>query len=168
VGERADLAAERLQLKRCIPERIKRTVEPLADSVSIGIEALLRKACLATPCDDQRHDEDAEGVHAEHTRILFSRTCAALAWSAVEVAARALKRYRSVSGWCDLHGRLDDKGEVKQAARYEVTAENQLHRALDSLGMSPMARSKPGLNIARTAGAFDLARHWQEQGGDDD
>ncbi len=53
---------------------------------------------------------------------------------AVEVAARALKRYRSVSGWCDLHGRLDDKGEVRPAARHEVTAENQLHRVLDNLG----------------------------------
>jgi hypothetical protein len=27
-----------------------------------------------------------------------------------------------------------------------------------------MARSKLGLNIARTGAAFDLARHWQEQG----
>jgi hypothetical protein len=26
-----------------------------------------------------------------------------------------------------------------------------------------MARSKLGLNIARTAQSFDLARHWQEQ-----
>ncbi len=86
---------------------------------------------------------------------------------AVEAAARALKRWRSVSGWCDLHGRLDSKGEVRQAARYEVTAENQLHRALDSLGMSPMARSKLGLNIARAAGSFDLARQWAEEDGDD-
>jgi hypothetical protein len=29
--------------------------------------------------------------------------------------------------------------------------------------MSPMARSKLGLNIPRTAQSFDLARHWQEQ-----
>ena len=86
---------------------------------------------------------------------------------AVEAAARSLKRWRSVSTWCDLHGRLDDKGEVRQAARYEVTAENQLHRALDSLGMSPMARSKLGLNIARAAGSFDLARQWAEEDGDD-
>jgi hypothetical protein len=77
---------------------------------------------------------------------------------AVEAAARALKRYRHVSGWCDLHGRVDDKGEVKAAAHYEVTAENQLHRALDSLGMNPAARSKLGLNIARAGAAFDLAQ----------
>jgi hypothetical protein len=30
--------------------------------------------------------------------------------------------------------------------------------------MSPMARSKLGLNIARTAQTFDLARHWAEDG----
>lgn len=82
----------------------------------------------------------------------------------VELAAVALKRWRHLRQWLDLHGRIDGKGEVKNAARLEVTAENQLHRALDNLGMSPMARSKLGLNIARTAGAFDLARHWQEDG----
>jgi len=81
---------------------------------------------------------------------------------AIETAARALKRYRSVSTWLDLHGRLDDKGEVRSAARYELDGERALHRCLDSLGMSPMARSKLGLNLARTAGAFDLARHWQD------
>jgi hypothetical protein len=64
-----------------------------------------------------------------------------------------------------MYGRLDEKtGAVKQAAQYELDGERALQRALDNLGMSPMARSKLGLNIARTAGAFDLARHWQEQG----
>ena len=83
---------------------------------------------------------------------------------AVEAAARALKRWRSVSAWCDMHGRIDEKtGAEKPAAGLELRAEAALARALDSLGMSPMARSKLGLNIARTAGAFDLARHWQEQ-----
>jgi hypothetical protein len=50
--------------------------------------------------------------------------------------------------------------ESKQSKDHGGTA---LHRCLDSLGMSPMARSKLGLNIARTAQSFDLARHWQEQ-----
>jgi hypothetical protein len=83
---------------------------------------------------------------------------------AIETAARALKRWRSVSAWCDLHGRVDEKGEVKSAARYELEGERALQRALDNLGMSPMARSKLGLNLARTAQSFDLARHRQEQG----
>lgn len=83
---------------------------------------------------------------------------------AVEIAARALKRYRHVSAYVMMHGVLDENGKAREAARHEVTTENQLHRALDSLGMSPMARSNLGLNVAFTAGAFDLARHWQEQG----
>jgi hypothetical protein len=82
--------------------------------------------------------------------------------TAIEVAAVALKRWRSVHTWCDLHGRIDDKGEVKSAANYELQGENALHRALDVLGMNPASRSKLGLNLAR-AQSFDLARRWQEQ-----
>jgi hypothetical protein len=37
-----------------------------------------------------------------------------------------------------------------------------LQLSLDALGMTPLARSKLGLNI-RTGAAFDLASHWQEQ-----
>jgi hypothetical protein len=83
---------------------------------------------------------------------------------AVETAARALKRYRSVSAWCDAHGRIDEKtGNEKSAAQYELRAERSLQLSLDQLGMTPMARSKLGLRLAQ-AQSFDLARHWQEQG----
>jgi hypothetical protein len=82
---------------------------------------------------------------------------------AIEVAARSLKRYRHVSAWCDLHGRFDEKtGAEKSAARYELQGEAALNRALDTLGMSPMARSKLGLNIARSQ-SFDLAAQWAEE-----
>jgi hypothetical protein len=84
---------------------------------------------------------------------------------AVEAVARALKRWRSVSMWCDAHGRIDEKtGGVKQAAHYELQGEAALHRCLEVLGMNPASRSKLGLNIARAGAAFDLARHRQEQG----
>lgn len=85
---------------------------------------------------------------------------------AIETAARALKRYRAVCAWLDLHGRLDDKGNVKEAARYELAGERALGRALDVLGMNPQSRVRLGLNLARTAGAFDLARHWQQADAD--
>jgi hypothetical protein len=62
-----------------------------------------------------------------------------------------------------LGGRIDNKGEVKQAAHYELQGEAALHRALDVLGMNPASRSRLGLNLAR-AQSFDLARHWQDQG----
>jgi hypothetical protein len=84
---------------------------------------------------------------------------------AIEAAARALKRWRSVSAWRDLHGRVDpETHEVRPAARYELEGERALQRCLDSRGMTPLARSKLGLNVARRAATFDLARHWQEQG----
>lgn len=70
---------------------------------------------------------------------------------AVEVAARALKRYRHLSSWLDAHGRIKEKtGGVKAAAELELRAERQLTDALDRLAMHPMARSKLGLVLART------------------
>ena len=87
---------------------------------------------------------------------------------AIEAAAVALKRWRSVSSWLDLHGRLDEQGEVRHAARFELEGERALHRCLDALGTSPMARSKLGLNIARTAQSFDLAQRWAQEGGASD
>lgn len=71
---------------------------------------------------------------------------------AVEAAARALKRWRHLSQWCDAHGRIKERtGSVKPAAELEVKAEHQLHQALDRLGLNPSARSKLGLNLARAA-----------------
>jgi hypothetical protein len=75
---------------------------------------------------------------------------------AVERAARALKRWRHLAQWCDLHGRLVEKtGEVKPAAELELRAERELGAALDAIGCTPMARSKLGLRLAQ---ALDLAQ----------
>jgi hypothetical protein len=76
---------------------------------------------------------------------------------AVERAARSLKRYRSVSSWLDLHGRLDEKGEVRPAAELELKCERELGRALDDLGMTPMARSKLGLRLVQASAAAEDA-----------
>jgi hypothetical protein len=76
--------------------------------------------------------------------------------TAVELAAVALKRWRSVHTWCETHGRLTDDGSVKAAAQFELEGERALHHALDVLGMNPAARSRLGLNIARAA-SLDLA-----------
>jgi hypothetical protein len=80
--------------------------------------------------------------------------------AAVEIAARALHRYRKITTWLDLHGRLDDKtGEVKGAAQYELQCERALERSLDVLGLNPRARARLGLDLADAAGkAPDLAR----------
>jgi hypothetical protein len=48
--------------------------------------------------------------------------------------------------------------------------EGQLQRrALDlarELGLTPLPASKLGLNVARTAQTFDLARHWEDLDGE--
>jgi hypothetical protein len=78
--------------------------------------------------------------------------------AAIEYAARALKRYRHLSAWCDAHGRLEEKtGNVKPAANYELQAERSLVAALEALGMTPASRAKLGLDLARSA---DLAMEW--------
>lgn len=77
---------------------------------------------------------------------------------ALETTARALKRYRHLSQWCDLHGRIDPKsGKVRPAADLELAAERQLTAGLDVLGMTPTARARLGLALARTAGAVEDA-----------
>lgn len=80
--------------------------------------------------------------------------------AAVEVAARALKRYRGLSDWLDLHGRLTDNGDVKPAAELELRAERELAAALDRLGMSPTSRARLGVDLARTR---DLAAEWAHE-----
>ena len=76
---------------------------------------------------------------------------------AIEAAAVALKRWRSVHTWCELHGRIDDDGEIRPAAEYELRGETALHRCLDVLGLNPAARGRLGLNIARAQSYGDLA-----------
>jgi hypothetical protein len=80
--------------------------------------------------------------------------------AAVEVAARALHRYRKIATWLDLHGRIDEKtGEPKGAAKYENECEARLERALDALGLNPRSRARLGLDLVSAAEkAPDLAQ----------
>lgn len=77
---------------------------------------------------------------------------------ALEQAARALKRWRHISAWCDAHGRIAEKtGNVKQAAELELKAEAALTAALDRLGMNPAARAKLGVDLARMRDSLEDA-----------
>jgi hypothetical protein len=79
--------------------------------------------------------------------------------AAVEVAARALRRWREVAHWCDTHSRITPKGDLVPAAAFELACERALHRALDVLGLTPRSRAKLGLKVAQAAAvAPDLAR----------
>ena len=81
----------------------------------------------------------------------------------MEIAARALKRWRGVVAWCETYGRFrESDGEIKSAAVHELACERRLHEALDVLGLNPQARLKMGLTVAQTS-QFDLAAHWQHE-----
>lgn len=83
---------------------------------------------------------------------------------AVERAARLLRRYRAVENYLDLHGLLDEKGNVRPAAELSDQLGASLDRVLAALGMTPAARAKLGVDLARSA---DLAS-WMSDGADDD
>lgn len=76
---------------------------------------------------------------------------------AVERAARALKRWRTLADWLDVHGRLTDDDDVKPAAELELRAERELAAALDALGMTPTSRAKLGLTLQRAATSAEEA-----------
>ncbi|HEV7483607.1 MAG TPA: hypothetical protein VGO13_10965 [Solirubrobacterales bacterium] len=80
---------------------------------------------------------------------------------AMEMVARALKRWRDVVAWCDEHGRIDDAtGQLKGAAEFELRCERALHRACDVLGLNAKARAAIGVNVAT---GIDLAAKWAEE-----
>jgi P27 family predicted phage terminase small subunit len=90
--------------------------------------------------------------------------------AAVERAARALKRWRTLSQWCDLHGRIVErgkaKGAVKPAAELELKAERELAAALEALGMTPRSRAALGVDLVRarvTAEEAEAARAARER-----
>lgn len=80
---------------------------------------------------------------------------------AVERAARALKRWRGLAQWLDLHGRIVERGKgkggIKPAAELELKAERELAAALDALGMTPRSRAALGVDLARVAATAEDA-----------
>lgn len=77
---------------------------------------------------------------------------------AVELAARQLRRLRAVETYLDLHGVLDEKGNVRPATDLGNQLAAGLLRMLADLGMTPASRAKLGVDLARTADlAADLA-----------
>jgi hypothetical protein len=85
--------------------------------------------------------------------------------TAIEHAARCLKRYRHVSAWCDMHGRIEEGGAVKPAAGYELQAGRALADALDALGMNPTTRARLGLDLVRSVSLAEAMSDFED---DDD
>jgi hypothetical protein len=76
---------------------------------------------------------------------------------AVAMLAQALCRLEDVGAYLTLHGLIDDHGEPRAAVDIERRLRVEIADALDSLGMTPRARARLGLDLARTV-EFDLAR----------
>lgn len=77
----------------------------------------------------------------------------------VRLLARCLCRLEDVSAWLDEHGVLDRRGKVRSAALWERRLRSEAARYLAALGMTPTARAKLGLDLARTV---DLATAMSE------
>lgn len=81
--------------------------------------------------------------------------------AAVEVCARAFQRWRRVGAWVEEHGEIDEaSGAERPAARFELACERALHRALDTLGLSPKSRLRLGVRLMQAAA--DLSRAMSE------
>lgn len=78
---------------------------------------------------------------------------------AVRQLARCLCRLDDVGAWLDKYGPLDRRGKERSAARAERRLRGEAARWLDKLGMTPTARAKLGLDLAKAA---DLATAMSE------
>lgn len=78
----------------------------------------------------------------------------------VRLAAEALTRLDTVSGYLAAHGILDEKGAPRPAAELEGRLRREAADYLDALGMTPRSRVRLGVDVQR---GFDLAAHWADR-----
>ena len=84
---------------------------------------------------------------------------------AVRMLAETLCRLEDVSAHIRSFGLIDaESGAVKTVVDVEARLRREVADWLDSLGMTPRARAKLGLDVVRAASAFDLASHWAQGG----
>lgn len=76
---------------------------------------------------------------------------------AVAIAAQALARLESVVAYIDKHGALDRRGKPIPAVGYETKLRRECAEHLASLGMTPKARARLGVDLVRQR---DLAKEW--------
>lgn len=80
---------------------------------------------------------------------------------AVTMLAKCLCRLEDVEAYLTLRGLVDDEGSERPAVDLERRLRGEVADWLDALGMTPRARARLGLDVAR-AQTFDLARHWAD------
>lgn len=82
--------------------------------------------------------------------------------AAVRLAAEVMCRLDDLSAWLAAHGWLDANDQPRESLLdLERRLRGEAADHLDSLGMTPRARARLGLDVARAAG-FDLAAQWAE------
>jgi len=77
----------------------------------------------------------------------------------VRLLAQALCRLEDVTPWLDKHGAFDRRGKPRSALRWEARLRREVAGYLDAMGMTPKARARLGVDLARTA---DLASAMSE------
>lgn len=78
----------------------------------------------------------------------------------VELLASALARLEAVTAWLETRPAVNEKGEPWPAEDVAHRLRRETASYLDALGMTPTARARLGLDLARS---FDLAAFWAEQ-----
>jgi hypothetical protein len=84
----------------------------------------------------------------------------------VRLLAETLCRLDSVSEFLSRRGWQDDKGVPRPAIVVETRLRDQALDLARELGMTPRSRAALGLDLVRASQALDLAKHWQENGGE--
>jgi len=77
----------------------------------------------------------------------------------VRLLAQSLCRLEDVTPWLDKHGAFDRRGKPRSALRWERLLRKEAAEYLDAMGMTPKARARLGVDLARTA---DLATAMSE------
>jgi hypothetical protein len=77
---------------------------------------------------------------------------------AVELLALCLCRIESIEHYLQLHGELDEKGNLRPAAEHARRLRNEAKDHCAALGMNARARVALGMELQRASGAFDLAQ----------
>lgn len=85
----------------------------------------------------------------------------------VRLLADTLCRLDSIGEYLGRKGWQADDGNPRPVLDTEARLRGNALDLLRELGMTPRARAALGLDVVRAGAAFDLARHWQDEGGDD-
>lgn len=74
---------------------------------------------------------------------------------ALESVAVLIRQRQRLAEWLEEHGPVDERGQVRPAVEALIKLSRALLEHANALGMTPAARAKLGLDVARTASIAD-------------